>query len=457
MQNITKLSQVKEIKMNILFYNELTPNKSIEKRFDKVVNMLQAGDFKSAKVKKMTGTEFYRAELNYDDRLLLQIKKCQGEKYIYLLEIIYNHEYNKSRFLRGAVIDGSKFEPINSPDEIDEDQIHELTFINPRSTKFYLQDKPISFDDDQADIYEHNLPLIITGPAGSGKTIVMLEKIKTLPGRILYVTRSKPLVDNTCRLYKQHGFENSDQTVDFLSYAEFQAAINPPSGKELQFDDFAKWLRPNMAACPIKNIQAMYEEFFGVITGATINSEYLSEEEYIKLGVRQSLIDTDDREAVYALFRKLLEYMQGNGFYHSDMHAFHSLEKCTPQYDYVVVDEVQDITNIQLALILKSLITPNCFMLGGDSHQIVHPSSFSWSNLKTMLQRFHADSPLGDIAINILPNNYRNSQAINEIANKLLRLKNVRFGSIDRESCYLSNGQSIPPVLLPYCLLIKKP
>ena len=50
---------------------------------------------------------------------------------------------------------------------------------------------------------------------------------------------------------------------------------------------------------------------------------------------------------------------------------------------YVVVDEVQDITNIQLKCILQSLIHPSHFILTGDSNQIVHPNFFSWSKVKT--------------------------------------------------------------------------
>jgi superfamily I DNA/RNA helicase len=39
--------------------------------------------------------------------------------------------------------------------------------------------------------------------------------------------------------------------------------------------------------------------------------------------------------------------------------------------------------------------------------------------------------------INILHTNYRNSREISEIANRLLKIKNTRFGSIDHESNYL--------------------
>ena len=111
-----------------------------------------------------------------------------------------------------------------------------------------------------------------------------------------------------------------------------------------------------------------------------------------------------------------------------------------PIYDFVVVDEVQDITNIQLQVILKSLKKPDNFILCGDSNQIVHPNFFSWSGLKSML--YNSASLETKKATRILQSNFRNSAAVTELANRLIRIKQKRFGSIDRESTYLMNSLS---------------
>ena len=42
----------------------------------------------------------------------------------------------------------------------------------------------------------------------------------------------------------------------------------------------------------------------------------------------------------------------------------------------VVVDEVRDLTTIQLQLILTALREPHQFLLCGDANQIVHPNFF---------------------------------------------------------------------------------
>src|SRR5208283_3220610 len=98
-------------------------------------------------------------------------------------------------------------------------------------------------------------------------------------------------------------------------------------------------------------------------------------------------------------------------------------------------------TNVQLFLILKSLRQPSNFILCGDSNQIVHPNFFSWSKIKSM---FYHHLP-GQNASRVLSTNYRNSPQVTHIANRLLKIKNQRFGSIDRESTYLIRPVSARP------------
>ena len=66
---------------------------------------IERDDFRSANVKKLTNGahgSFYRAKLDYADRLLFSTIRFQGEVYALMLEVIEQHAYDKSRFLRGA-------------------------------------------------------------------------------------------------------------------------------------------------------------------------------------------------------------------------------------------------------------------------------------------------------------------------------------------------------------------
>jgi hypothetical protein len=396
-------------------------------------SFLEEGDFRSAEVKKV-GNNLYRARLDKNNRLLFSIYHYQDQAYILVLECIEHHAYDKSRFLRrGGTIDESKIPLVDNPERAEAEP---LAYINPKLSTFHLLNKVISFDDAQQAVYTLPPPFIVIGSAGSGKTVLTLEKMKEALGDVLYVTRSPYLVHNSRNLYYALDYENDDQDVSFLSFAEYLASLRVPQGREMSFRAFAQWFARHRTASRLKDPHQLFEEFQGVMTGTSIASPYLSRTEYLSLGIKQSIFSAQERESVYDLFLKYLEFMQANGYYDTNILSHHYLPLAEPRYDFVVVDEVQDLTTIQLQLILKSLREPQHFILCGDSNQIVHPNFFSWSKLKTFFYKQDGLEAPAEL-IRILNNNYRNSADVTEVANRILKLKTARFGSIDRESHYL--------------------
>jgi len=418
--------------MEVLVLNDIDPGK-IRKQFDQTLEELANGEFARAEVKKMTGTGYYRAKLDYSNRLLFRFGYHNGQTCLLILEIIYHHEYDKSRFLRGAQIDESKLVSLNTFQDVPVGEYIPLTYVNNRFPHFHLLDKVLSFDDHQEEILSLPLPQIVIGSAGSGKSVLTLEKIKYLSGKVLYITLSSYLAEYASRLFYSNNYENEGIEIDFLSYKEFLETIRIPDRKELDFRTFEKWFVGYKQATRLKDAHKTFEEFRGVITGLDISKEFLSREDYLTLGVKQSIFLKEEREVVYSLFGKYLNFLKENNYYDINIYSHFLLSECTPLYDFIVVDEVQDFTNIQLLIILKSLKKPANFILCGDANQVVHPNFFSWSHLKTLFYQ-------GDVKghdIKILHTNYRNSKIVSELANRLLKIKNARFGSIDRESNYL--------------------
>ncbi len=419
--------------MELLVYNELQPY-SHKAQLDRVCEILRSGKFAQAEVKKLVPTQYFRAKLNDSDRLLFSFVRCKGERFILLLEIICNHAYDKSRFLQGAVINEDKIHPMQSSSEVQETDVSAWTYRNPGRKTFHLLDRPLSFDDLQEGLYHARLPMILVGSAGSGKTVLSLEKIKTLPGEILYVTRSAYLADNARRLYSSYGYDNQKQSVDFLSFDELVKSIRSPQGRQAEFADFQRWLRDQTKSGIFEAYQ-LFEEFSGVITGSRPDTAYLSLEEYLSLGVKQSIFLVSERAAVHNLFLAWVAYMQKNGLYTDTILCHQYLKQVKARYDYLIVDEVQDLTNVQLFFALKCLKDPFSFLLCGDSNQIVHPNFFNWSAVKSLF--FREQVAQDTTEIKILHANYRNSQAVTETANQILRLKVARFGSVDKESNFL--------------------
>lgn len=401
--------------------------------YEKLAACLAADDFRSAEVKKV-GDNLYRARLDASNRLLFALYRHQGERYLLVLEYIHAHAYEKSRFLaRGAPIDEAHI-PAIGPDVADE--APELPYLNPALHRFHLLDKVLSFDDDQEVIYRQHPPLVIIGSAGSGKTALTLEKMKDAGGDILYVTRSPFLVQNARTLYYANGWESESQNVDFLSFREYLESIQVPAGKEITPRAFAAWADRQRLPRELKDSHQLFEEFQGAISGTDPERPYLSREDYCALGVKQSIYAPEVRAAVYDLFEKYLRFLDEQGWFDTNLVSQAWLALVQPRYDFVVVDEVQDLTNVQLQLVLRALRQPEGFLLCGDSNQIVHPNFFSWSKVKTLFWRAQGEGSPVEL-IRILNANFRNSPQVTEIANRLLRIKQARFGSVDRESNYL--------------------
>ncbi len=417
----------------ILFYNQLD-GKTVQKSFDKVLQQLTKGDFKSADVCKMGNTGYYRARLNIKDRLLFAIIAYNNKKHLLLLEVIQNHDYAKSRFLRGAQLpEEDNLKALVKLEDIDPADIKQLNYINDQGKSIHVLNKFISFDDTQQTIFNIHPPLIIIGSAGSGKTVLILEKLKLLKGNVAYISLSNYLVENARKIYFSQGYENEDSEVDFLSFHQYLESWKIPQGKEINFRAFEQWFNRHAAYLKIKEPYRVYEEFKGVLTGSPLHTAFLNKEEYLSLGIKQSIFTADKREEIYGLFTKYLQWMRDNNYYDSNMLSFDYLQIVKPRYDYVMIDEVQDITGIQLKCIMQSLNNKSNFILTGDSNQIVHPNFFSWSKIKTYLFQQGTDNK----QVQILQVNYRNSPQVVRLSNDLLKIKNQRFGSIDKESNYL--------------------
>lgn len=341
------------------------------------------------------------------------------------------HAYERSRFLRGVDVDEAQIADVAEP-PVDA-EAEPMRYLHPSRREIAWLDKPLSFDDAQHAIWLASPPIVIVGGAGSGKTALTLEKLKRISGQALYVTHSAYLARSARELYFADGFERDDQDIGFLSYREFLETLRIPPGREATWREFGGWFERQRQAFRGLDAHQAYEEIRGVIAAEA--GGVLSREAYLALGVRQSIYGSEDRPRVYDLFLRYRTWLAGAGLYDLGLLAQEWLSLAQARYDFVVVDEVQDLTPAQLLLVLRTLKAAGSFMLCGDSNQIVHPNFFSWSRVKTLFWRdeqLAARQPL-----NVLRANFRNGREVTAVANRLLLVKQRRFGSVDRESNFL--------------------
>ena len=417
--------------MRILRYADLDTS-GLAEQYARTAEAICRGDFRAAQVKKLTGHDrLYRAKLDHADRLIFTFVRHGDEVCALMLEVVRNHDYGKSRFLRGAAIDEARIA------DAEAGQAHSeslpVRYLHAERPVVHFLDKPLSFDDAQDAIYCMPPPLIIVGGAGSGKTALALEKLKSAAGEALYVTQSAYLARHARDLYYAAGFERDDQEVGFLSYRELIESIRVPAGREATWRDFSGWFSRVRQACKGIDAHQAFEEIRGVIAAQA--GGILSRESYRALGLRQSIFPESERDRLYDLFAKYRSWLGEARLFDSSLLAHEWRTLATARYGFVVIDEVQDLTAAQLALVLKTLQEAGQFVLCGDSNQIVHPNFFAWSRVKSL---FWSDPELaGRQELQVLATNFRNGSEVTRVANGLLQVKHRRFGSIDRESNFL--------------------
>src|SRR3954468_18715680 len=112
--------------MRVLTYADLAPGR-LQSAVDAVIEAIERDDFRSADVKKLSPGNYYRAKLDAANRLLLTFVEHRKEKVCLALEVIEQHAYDRSRFLRGAAIDESKIvEPPVAPGAVETEPVRYL-------------------------------------------------------------------------------------------------------------------------------------------------------------------------------------------------------------------------------------------------------------------------------------------------------------------------------------------
>lgn len=328
--------------MRLLQYKDLDLRR-VRAAFDKVGAAIEAGDFRSEDMKKLHAGPYYRARLDHANRLLLRFACIDGQTVCLALEVILNHAYDHSRFLRGAVVDEAKIEqePPAQTETVPDTELAALRWLHPQRSQFELLDKPVVFDDAQ-DVLAR-LSLAVAGSAGSGKTTLTISRLRELPGQVLYVTLSPYLAQGALALYGAHGFENPAQEAQFMSFREFLETMREPPRREVNLRAFRGWFdRHRRAAHALGDIDAhaLFEEFRGVICAQPDGP--LALQAYLARGPRQSLLPAAMREAAHNLFQSYRQWLTEAGLLDPNLvaHEWRALAAlAAAEYDFVVVDE----------------------------------------------------------------------------------------------------------------------
>ncbi len=100
-------------------------------------------------------------------------------------------------------------------------------------------------------------------------------------------------------------------------------------------------------------------------------------------------------------------------------------------YDLVVIDEVQDYTDLQVYLI--SRLAKKLLIIAGDQHQIINPSFFHPDKLK-FLPKIAENTPADFNEVQTLGINFRSTSVVIHLLNSLISFRQQKIGNMERRS-----------------------
>ncbi|MGL6107763.1 tetratricopeptide repeat protein [Romboutsia sp.] len=440
-------------------------------------------------VRKIKNTEVYKFRLNNGDRILFTYidsdeNHVDKSKSILFLDYV-NHDL---QILKGKSIsvDSSKnnLEDFNIYkakedsycDGTDDNNIYikkyeELGYVDLENiVSVVVEDEYITYllDQDNEDYLYYlsknqfecvksiGKPIIVTGAAGSGKTTVSLHKLLSTSNsskHTLYITYTELLYDNAKSAFKKFKKNKCTNKTDFYFLNQFyKEELCIGFDSIVKLSKFTEWYDKNLFKFKkSKNLNPIdiYAEIRGIIKGyiglegnLIKNLDFskirmISLEEYINLPNSYSIYDKEAKEIIYGIYEKYQLWLNENNLYDENDLAIKVInninENKTQKYDYIIVDEVQDLSEIQIFMLSMLVKEPNNIMYCGDIHQIINPTFFDFSRLKNIYYGLGIDTSLFS-----LNKNYRNTIEIINILNKLIKDRQKLIGKTPYD--YIESG-----------------
>lgn len=298
------------------------------------------------------------------------------------------------------------------------------------------KDLPLKLSQEESEIATHYGSVLLSGFAGTGKTTIGLYRlVKSLNDfeyhhHRLYVAYNPLLVN-----YAQEQFNKLSKSEINSEIFKFKTInklcldilnshnINLDPEDAIDFQTFQEIYKlPQRQKYPANLV---WEEIRGLIKGSQLSTEHklLSEQEYQDLGKKRSAsIPVEERSQIYRLaiwYQNKLN--QENRFDEIDLAR--KVLKITQnsevnKYQIIICDEVQDLTELQIELLLKLLNPEGKILFTGDTNQMISPSGFRWGDLTT---RFYEHKL--NIQQKTLQHNFRSINSLSHLATQFLKVR----------------------------------
>lgn len=360
---------------------------------------------------------------------------------------------------RGKVVSTDLYDPIRwfslAPDLVADEEEWERLFESGN-----IRELELKISLEQAETIHASGPVLLRGTAGSGKTTVSVYRLARAvyesPGsRILYATYSPALLAYSKRLFtdliQARQLPPPPTFPEFFTFPELYARIAEIKAPEpIRYSLFLHWYRMIYRTT---DAALAWEEIRGIIKGACLklNRDHLSYADYERLGRKRAPLFIDQRPHLYKVFERYNDWRQRQNRCDDIDLARQALRQLKKEpgawaYDQLICDEGQDLSELELALILELCRSPDGLFFAADPQQVVNPSGFRWAELRSQLRNY-APRYAG-IEIRSLSRNYRSASSIVSLANAFIRVQRERTGRSDDDTFQESRLQGASPVVV---------
>ena len=238
---------------------------------------------------------------------------------------------------------------------------------------------------------------------------------------------------------KEEIVKKHSSKIHILSDLEYRRLTKFKPDRKITYDVFVKINQGKTKDA--SNQSLLWEEYRGVLLGHGKNQEAeqdyneLSLSDYEKISRDRGMQEkeykdkTKQRREVYReiqSFKKKLEkfggkYKRSNGGWTDQEQAKYTqqlLRKKSKKYQAIFIDEVQDLTELQIAIMLDLLKGWKKFEVAGDTSQSVYPSAFRWDDLRSQIYKKLDSSKAQDHYR--MDTNYRSTPYLVKAANFIL-------------------------------------
>lgn len=437
--------------------------KKIERIRDILFQLTKNEQLPGTKLEKLKGHNIYSVRSCRKDRILFSEMELKGKKCLLLLDVVFEHKYDRSKFLNPQIFKRFcvKQQEFYNYEELDLTDLDKLSWEEPEAVLHFDYPKEvfdieyaavdndkskfILFDATQEETLEAKLPVIVNGPPGSGKTSIALSSLirylsveENQKGKkVLYVCASERLIASMHRRWSEHPLSKiqvgGNSTVEFTTYDAITLSLlknRQMVSKEERIDWLKNHLpqnsgvkgkkkKPSKAQKERKNEEAsrLYQEFQVISTCS-------SKDEYLNAGEKQSLVNSkEEKERNWKIFQDYKTWLETQGKYDS---KFCDLSE-KGLYDFTVVDESADFAPIALTN-LYDLTKDGNIAYFLDTQQDLEDSLSKRSMLEQMMESKKVN--IGSIS---LPSVYRCQKAVVDFANRCLDLKAyLTGGTVDK-------------------------